>query len=235
MSFSGSTASSVHLTADRKATLTVALFGKAPPLTELIDKARRVFQEFTPDDDYWADVLTPLLGELYAALKLRRFKTVDDFEALAAPLRTMPPVTAVLCAASVLHAGRKLFTEAPLGDVLAMQIAIAGMSQAWKAVPLVDDKTTARRMIKSMDVLWRHEPTPFREMDHAQVVYVSGHLALPAGEGRDVLKERWREALRLLAEVNPEAANTQEQRERVARTKESNSKAWSSQLAELPF
>ena len=86
-----------------------------------------------------------------------------------------------------------------------------------------------------MDVLWRYEPTPFRELDHAQVVYASGHLALPAGEGRDVLKERWQEALRFLADVHPEAAKTEQQRELVASTMQSDRRAWSSQLAALPF
>jgi len=213
----------------------VALFGKTPPITDLIGRARNVFQEFTPDDDYLANALDPLLADLYASLKLGRFKTVDDLEAVAKPLRTMSPITAVFCAGSALHAGGKVLLQAPLGDALTQFIASAGMSQAWKAVPLVDDKMTARRMIASMDVMWRYEPTPYRELDHAQVVYVSGHLALATGEGRDVLKQRWQEGLRLLEDVHPEAAKTQEQREHLASTMESNRRAWSSQLAELPF
>ena len=121
----------------------MALFGQAPPIppiTDLIDKARYVFQEFTPDDAYLANALTPLLTDLYASLKVRRFKNVDDLEAVAEPLRTMPPVTAVLCAGSVLHAGGKLLLEEPLGDALAQFIAAAGLSQAWKAASLVEDK-----------------------------------------------------------------------------------------------
>ena len=128
-----------------------------------------------------------------------------------------------------------MLLKAPLGDTLAQFVAGKGMAQAWKAIGLVNDKMTARQMMVSMDVLWRYEPTPFRELDHAQVVYASGHLALLAGDGRNVLKKRWQEALQLLADVHPEAAKTAESREMIAATKASVSRSWSDQLAELPF
>ena len=213
----------------------MALFRKASPITDLIGRANRVFQEFSPDDDYLTAVLAPLLAELYAALKVYRFKTVADLEAVAEPLDTMPPVKAAMCAASVLHSGGKLLRQAPLGEQLAEFVAASGMAQAQKAVPLVDDKITARQMITSMNVLWSYEPSPFKELDHAQAVYLSGHLALVTGEGRDVLKKRWQEALQLLADVDPEAARTAESRDLTASAKKDLSQSWSDQLAGLRF
>jgi hypothetical protein len=211
----------------------VAFFRKSPPVTDLIDRARQVFQGFTPDDSYFTTVLTPFLADLCAALKVRRFETVAEFEAITEPLKTMPPVRAVLCAGSVLHSAGKLFLQAPGGEQLANFVASGGLSQAWRAFRLVDDKTTAQWMIASMDVLWRYEPPPFRELDHAQVVYVSGHFALVTGEGRDVLRTRWHEALQSLGDVHPEAADTAESRELIASSKQHLGRSWSDQLAEL--
>ena len=52
----------------------MALFRKTPSIADLIDRAGRIFEEFTPDDDYLTEILAPFLAELYAALQARRFE-----------------------------------------------------------------------------------------------------------------------------------------------------------------
>jgi hypothetical protein len=214
----------------------VALFrNRGTKVSDLIGRATRVFLEFSPEDDYFREVLVPFLAELCGALMVNDFTSADDLEAIAQPLESMPPVKAVMCAGSVLHSAGKQFRKAPLGDILAQLVASKGLMQAWKAVPLVRDNVTARRVASAMDILWTYEPTPFRELDHAQVVYVSGHLALVAGEGRDALKKHWQDALRLLDAVDPGAAATADGRSLIASTKQNLRRSWIEQLAELGF
>jgi hypothetical protein len=158
---------------------------------------------------------------------------VDQLDAIAAPLRTMPPLTAAWCAAAVLHSAGRLLTEDPLGAPLTQRIASAGITGAWRAVHLAEDKQTSRYLISALDVLWRYEPSPYRELDHAQAVYVSGHLALTLGYDHDALRSRWRQAVRLLADVDPAEAPNAAERDRIARTKQHLEQSWSEQLAAL--
>ncbi|MEU6812652.1 hypothetical protein ABZ920_27470 [Streptomyces sp. NPDC046831] len=206
---------------------------KRQPIEELIRRANSVFEKFSPDDEYLETALKPLLVELYVAVRDRGFRSVDELEAVAAPLRSMPPVTAAFCAASVLHTAGRVWAKEPLGESLTEFIAAAGMGSAWKAVTVVKDKQSVRNLISVLDVLWRFEPSPYREFDHAQAVYVSGHLALGLGLDHDALASRWREALRLLAEADPAAARSPAERESLANTKRHLEQEWRDQLTSL--
>lgn len=206
---------------------------RSPSAADLIREANQVFHGFNPSNEYFTAVLVPFLGDLGGALAVDRFKSADDLEAIAEPLKTMPPVQATLCAGSVLHAVGKELLEMRLGGPLAQFIAAKGMSQALAAINEVDDKVTARRMSIAMDVLWRYEPEPYRGLDHAQVVYFTGVFALNTGEGHETAKQRWKEALRLLADVNPEASTTQAERDQIASDKRYLGQSWAQELAEL--
>ncbi|UXY27236.1 hypothetical protein [Streptomyces sp. HUAS TT20] len=212
----------------------MALFSRdRRPIEDLIRKANSVFEKFSSDDEYLESAVRPLLVELCVAVKADEFRTVDELEAVAAPLRSMPPVTAAFCAASVLHTGGRVLAKEPLGESLTHFIATAGMAGAWKAVTLVEGRQSVHNLISSLDVLWRYEPSPYREFDHAQTVYVSGHLALGLGLDHDTLASRWRQALRLLAEADPTAARSAAERDKLAHTKRHLEQEWRAQLASL--
>ncbi|GAB7105845.1 hypothetical protein JCM4814A_41590 [Streptomyces phaeofaciens JCM 4814] len=189
---------------------------------------------FSPKDEYVDTVLKPVLPKLYAAIRMRDFRTVDEIDAVAEPLRSMPPLTAALCAATVLHAAGRILAADPLGETLTWFVAIAGTAGAWKAVPLVEEQRDVRHLLGALDVLWRYEPSPYREIDHAQALYAGGHLALALGLDHDALASRWRQALRLLAEVDPALARNPEERANLERTRRHLEQEWSEQLAALP-
>ncbi|NUV60474.1 hypothetical protein [Streptomyces sp. CAI-85] len=212
----------------------MALFNKkSRTVDSLIREANAAFANFSADSEYVENVLKPVLPKLYAAVKMRDFTSTDQLEAVAAPLKTLPPLDAALCAASVLHAAGRLLAADPLGESLANFVAIAGTAAAWKAVPLVKEPRDVRRLIDALNVLWRYEPSPYREVDHAQAVYAGGHLALALGLDHDALTSRWREALRLLSEVDPALGRSPQERETIARTRQHLEREWSEQLASL--
>jgi hypothetical protein len=211
----------------------MAFLRRGPSVTKLIEEANAAFRRFDADQPSIDDDFADVLSRVYAAVKISDF-TVDQLDAIAAPLHTMPPLAAALCAAQVLHSvGRLLTADGVLGEPLAWLIATAGVGAAWKAAPAVEREMDCRNLITALDTLWRYEPSPFREVDHAQAVYLSGHLALRLGYDRDALASRWREALRLLAEVHPDTAKKTADRDRVARTKQSLESSWREQLAAL--
>lgn len=203
------------------------------PIEVLIRKANSVFEDYSPDDEYLEAVMKPLLVELYGALRAGAFRSVAEIEAVADPLRSMPPVTAAFCAASVLHTAGRVWAEESLGESLTHFVAAAGMGGAWKAVTMVEDPQSVRNLISALDVLWRFEPSPYREFDHAQSVYVSGHLALGLGLDHDALASRWRQALRLLTEADPTAARNAAERDSLAHTKRHLEQEWREQLTSL--
>ncbi|MCW6010450.1 hypothetical protein K1W54_38770 [Micromonospora sp. CPCC 205371] len=212
----------------------MALFRRgSSPLPELIREVNTAFLQYTPDSQYFEATLAPLLARLYALIKIGDVRSVDQLDAIAAPLRTMPPLTAALCAASVLHSSGRSLAEIPLGEPLTQLIAAAGMAAAQKAVPQVTSEQDCRQLITALDVLWRFEPSPYREIDHAQVVYLTGHLALTLGYDHDALASRWRQAVRLLDEVDPAAARNSTERDTVERTKRHLERSWTEQLAAL--
>lgn len=212
----------------------LALFGRSRRTVEdVIRQANSAFEGYSVGGDWHETMLKPALLELYRALSMRMFTSVDQLEAIAAPLRTMPPLNAALCAGSALHtAGRQLAAE-HLGESMTNFIAATGMGAMWKVVETVDDEQSIRNLIASMDVLWRFEPSPYREVDHAQTVYVSGHLSRRLGLDRDALMSRWRQALLLLAQVDPGLAGNETEREKVVRTMERLEREWREQLASM--
>ncbi len=70
----------------------MALFRRTSrTIDPLIREANEAFVNFSPKDEYVDTVLKPVLPKLYAAIRMRDFRTVDEIDAVAEPLRSMPP------------------------------------------------------------------------------------------------------------------------------------------------